>query len=88
MDESATMSADLVIRNGVVVDGTGGPSRRADVAIEGDRIVEVGDDVAPGPPRDRRRRAARDAGLRRSPHPLRRPGDVGPAGSRRRRTTA
>ena len=31
--------ADLVIRNGLVVDGTGGPSRLADVAIEGDRIV-------------------------------------------------
>ncbi len=42
------MTADLVIRNGVVVDGTGGPSRRGDVAIEGDRIVAVGDDVARG----------------------------------------
>ena len=42
------MSADLVIRNGVVIDGTGGPSRRFDVAIEGDRIVAVGDDVARG----------------------------------------
>ncbi len=42
------MSADLVIRNGLVVDGTGGEARRADVAIEGEWIVEVGDDVAQG----------------------------------------
>jgi N-acyl-D-aspartate/D-glutamate deacylase len=42
------MSSDLVIRNGLVVDGTGGPSRRSDVAIEGDRIVAVGDDVGRG----------------------------------------
>ena len=42
------MSADLVIRNGLVVDGSGGPSRRTDIAIEGDLIVAVGDDVAKG----------------------------------------
>jgi N-acyl-D-aspartate/D-glutamate deacylase len=42
------MSADLVIRNGVVIDGAGGPSRRCDVAIEGDRIVAVGGEVARG----------------------------------------
>jgi N-acyl-D-aspartate/D-glutamate deacylase len=33
---------DLVIRNGHVVDGSGAPGRRADVAIDGDRIVSVG----------------------------------------------
>ena len=36
------MPADLVIRNGTVVDGTGAPPRIADVAITGGRIVEVG----------------------------------------------
>lgn len=34
---------DLVIRNGRVIDGSGAPPRAADVAIEGDRIVEVGE---------------------------------------------
>ncbi len=33
---------DLVIRGGQVVDGTGGEARQADLAISGDRIVEVG----------------------------------------------
>ena len=37
------MPHDLIIRNGTVVDGTGGPSIRADVAIDGDRIVAIGD---------------------------------------------
>lgn len=36
------MTYDLVIRNGSVIDGTGAPARRADVAITGERIVEVG----------------------------------------------
>ena len=30
---------DVVIRNGNVVDGSGGPGRIADVAIDGDRIA-------------------------------------------------
>jgi len=34
---------DLVIRNGVVIDGTGAARFRADVAVRGDRIVDVGD---------------------------------------------
>jgi len=33
---------DVLIRGGTVFDGTGGPRRVADVAIRGDRIVEVG----------------------------------------------
>jgi N-acyl-D-aspartate/D-glutamate deacylase len=36
------MPFDVVIRSGTVVDGTGGAARTADVAISGDRIVEVG----------------------------------------------
>lgn len=34
---------DLIIRNGRVLDGSGNPWYRADVAIRGDRIVAVGD---------------------------------------------
>jgi N-acyl-D-aspartate/D-glutamate deacylase len=39
---------DLVIRGGTVVDGSGGPPRRADVAVSGDRIAAVGGDIGPG----------------------------------------
>ncbi|GIU87809.1 MAG: amidohydrolase [Acidimicrobiia bacterium] len=37
------MTHDVVVRGGTVVDGTGAPPRRADVAIDGDRVVAVGD---------------------------------------------
>src|SRR5947207_8723721 len=34
--------ADWILRGGTVIDGSGGPRRRADVAIAGDRITVVG----------------------------------------------
>jgi N-acyl-D-amino-acid deacylase len=37
------MPYDFVIRGGTVIDGTGGPARRADVGIVDDRIVEIGE---------------------------------------------
>ena len=37
-----TMTHDIVIRNGTVVDGTGAPRRQADVAIDGKTITAVG----------------------------------------------
>ncbi|MCI0573853.1 MAG: hypothetical protein L0Y66_24215, partial [Myxococcaceae bacterium] len=33
---------DLVIRNGLVYDGSGGPARRVDVGVRGDRVVALG----------------------------------------------
>ena len=36
---------DIVIRNGTVVDGTGTARRRVDIAIDGERITEVGLDI-------------------------------------------
>ena len=32
---------DLIIRNGTLVDGTGAPARRADVAVQNGTIVEI-----------------------------------------------
>ena len=36
------MLYDLLIRNGLVIDGTGAPGRNADVAVAAGKIVEVG----------------------------------------------
>ncbi|MBI2529026.1 MAG: D-aminoacylase [Candidatus Rokubacteria bacterium] len=40
------MAWSLLIRNGTVVDGSGAPGVRADVAVEGDRIAAVGAGLA------------------------------------------
>ena len=36
------MAYDLVIKNGMLVDGTGAPARRADVAVTNGKIAEIG----------------------------------------------
>ncbi len=36
------MSAEIVIKGGLVLDGTGSPGRRADVAVTGGKISEIG----------------------------------------------
>ena len=36
------MALDLIIRNGTVIDGTGAPPRRADIAVEAGRIAAIG----------------------------------------------
>lgn len=43
MTTQAPERCDILIRNGAVVDGTGGPIRHAGVAVTDDRIVAVGD---------------------------------------------
>ena len=39
---------DLVIRNVLVVDGSGAPAQRGAVAVDGDRITQLGGDPGPG----------------------------------------
>jgi len=39
---------DIVIRGGTIVDGTGAPAFQGDLALDGDRIVQVGGKAAPG----------------------------------------
>jgi N-acyl-D-amino-acid deacylase len=39
---------DIVIRGGTIVDGTGAPASHGDVAIDGDRIVQVGGKAGAG----------------------------------------
>jgi N-acyl-D-amino-acid deacylase len=40
------MAWSVLVKGGTVVDGTGAPSVRADVALEGDRIAAIGPDLA------------------------------------------
>ena len=69
---------DLVIRGGTRRRRHRRPRPTGDVAIDGGVITEVGEVDGAGAARDRRRRPARHARLRRHPHPLRRPGHLGP----------
>ncbi len=36
------MGLDLAIKNGTIIDGSGGPRYRADIGIHNGKIVEVG----------------------------------------------
>ena len=42
------MAYDLVIRNGVVIDGTGSAAYEADVAVEGEQIAAIGKQLSRG----------------------------------------
>jgi len=42
----ASQTVDLLLVGGTVVDGTGAPGRRADVAIAGNRVVAVGENLS------------------------------------------
>jgi len=76
-ERTCTMRADLVIRNGTVVDGTGarrvGPTSPSKADGSWPSVM-----TSPRASRAQCRRATRDPGLRRSPHALRRPGHVDP----------
>src|SRR5258708_14358583 len=39
----AQQHVDVLIRGGTIVDGSGGPERRGDVGLRGDRITFIGD---------------------------------------------
>jgi N-acyl-D-amino-acid deacylase len=43
--QGAAEPVDVLIRGGTIIDGTGAPRQRADVAIKGDRIFAVGSDL-------------------------------------------
>ncbi len=41
------MAFDLVVRNGLVIDGTGSPGFEADVAVDGEKISAIGKNLGP-----------------------------------------
>ncbi|MDH3862011.1 MAG: hypothetical protein OEU53_09930, partial [Gammaproteobacteria bacterium] len=42
-DNTPPVHYDVLIQGGSIVDGLGGPAYAADIAVAGDRIVEIGD---------------------------------------------
>ena len=44
---SIKVDADLLLKGGTLIDGTGAPGQKADVALKGDRIVAIGQIDAP-----------------------------------------
>ena len=69
---------DLVIRNGLIVDGSGLPGRHGDVSIAGGRIVSVGGRAGEAHREHRRHRPRRRPRVHRPAHALRRPAVLRP----------
>ena len=42
VDDNLIYMIDLAIRNGWLIDGTGGVRHRADIGIQGEQVVEIG----------------------------------------------
>ena len=68
---------DVVIRGGTIMDGNGGAPFVGDVAVKDGKIAEIGKVSGSGAEEIDADGLSGHAGLRRYPHPLRRPGDVG-----------
>ncbi len=66
------MAYDLVIKNGTIVDGSGAPGFRADLAVGGGRIAEIGRIKEERKKDHRRVGSGRGARIHRSSHSLRR----------------
>ena len=74
------MSYDLIIKNGMIVDGSGGARYRGDVGVKDGKIARIGKLDGEDHGRDaRRRRSCRDTGLCRRPHPYGRSSLLGSA---------
>ncbi len=70
MPPDATTQPDLVIRGALLIDGSGNPGVRGDLAVKDDRIVAMGDlSQMKGSSRNQGQRPGAGAGLRRHPHP-------------------
>ena len=65
-----THRVDLIVRNGTVIDGTGGEPRQADIAVQDGRIATIGRFEGAGAEEIDARGPGGNAGLRRHPHPL------------------
>ncbi len=73
------MAYDLLIKNGLVVDGSGMPAFRGDVGVRDGKIAEIGKLSGPATRTVDAERARGFSRLHRQPRALRRPGDLGSA---------
>ena len=61
---------DIVIRGGTIIDGTGAPGYSGDLALDGERIAQVGGKAGPAKREIDAIGPRRDAGLGRRAHAL------------------
>ena len=73
------MAYDLLIKNGLIVDGSGMPAFRGDVGVKDGKIAEIGKLSSPAKKTIDADGRAVAPGLYRQSLPLRRAGHLGPA---------